>query len=168
MPRDCFAPLDKPKMGDWLREHKEKKQTFKSFLRRAMKAEPHGKVRVVELVPLGPFGVTADDAVESDRFLEALRQYTAIFFACECKIGKAISLTEAARRARCGDEGQLQLHTGDIFDIMNGRKRNRDVLVSVCITVCDLYISKRGVDWNFVYGQVRCSLYWINYSALLL
>jgi len=112
-----------------------------------MRATPHAHVQVIELVPLGPFPQgTAPE-------LSSLEQYTAVFFGCSCRIGKPLKVSSCMDQARSGEDGQLQLCVGSIFNVLNERKTARDVLCQVAITMVDLYPIIDGEAWNFVYGQ---------------
>ena len=39
---NSFQPVPRPSEGDWLRQHHESGQTFKSFEQKTSKAVPHG------------------------------------------------------------------------------------------------------------------------------
>ncbi len=98
---------------------------------------------MIELVPIGPF----DDAASAPN-LETLRDYTATFFGCQCRVRAPVHFEDVAEQARAGWESdQLQLCTSDIFDYLTKRenKPERDVLVQVAVTMADLYIIKDGV-----------------------
>ena len=51
----CFEQIPKPKRGDWLADHKEVPQSFKSYGRKVFKAQPHATYTTVYLVPVGSF-----------------------------------------------------------------------------------------------------------------
>lgn len=157
-PDSHFRPVPLPSQGEWLDQHRETGQTFRSFNRLSMKVVPHGHVRVIELVPVGPFqaGRSPD--------LDKLRRYVACFFGIEARVAEPLDLlktftaeTSEPRGPREGMEGQLQLCTNDIFDLLRVRMKqrsSRDVLCSVVITMADLFCVKNGDEaWNFVFGQ---------------
>uniref|UniRef100_A0A7S4DMS1 Archaemetzincin-2 n=1 Tax=Lotharella globosa TaxID=91324 RepID=A0A7S4DMS1_9EUKA len=144
VPESAFKPISKPKGVDWLREQKERGQSFISFERGVFKAVPHGKFTVIELVPIGPVPN-----------LEEISRFTAAFISpCTCRVAKAIPLSEASSSSREGDEGQLQLKCSTVYKALKKRKMTRgsarDVLVTIGVTMADLY---PGEGWNFVYGQ---------------
>lgn len=150
VPPSCFSRVDSPERGDWLDEHCERGQTFTSFTRMAMRQAPHGHVRVIELVPVGPF-----DSLERSPDLETLRRYTSTFFGLEARIGDPLPLSAVSEEAREGDDGQLQITAGEVQTALLARRPKRDVLCRVAVTMVDLYTIKDGEAWNFVFGQAR-------------
>jgi len=158
----CFAPwagsthfrrIDAPARGDWLDEHNERGQGFVSFTRSCMRVRPHAHVRVIEMVPVGPFEALGEDGGAAA--LGVLRRYVCAFFDLPCRLASPLPLSDArvADRARCGDEGQLQLDAGAVTDALRSRRAARDVVCRIAVTLADLYITKDGEAWNFVYGQ---------------
>ena len=69
------------------------------------------------------------------------------------RVVKALSFRDVGKNSREGEDGQLQLLTSDIYAALRRRKKKKDVLVRVAITMADLYIVKHGIAWNFVFGQ---------------
>ena len=157
----CFERCRRPMPGDWLDDVNEPGQTFRQFLRKSMKAVPHGAVKVIEMVLVGPF----DPGKAPD--VKLLLQYAAAFFVCEVRLGsKWLPLSAvcgpkrppgAVGGPRRGDEGQLQLECGDVFEGIRSLGKKRDVLCSVAITMADLYPVTASGAWNFVFGQAVAS-----------
>jgi len=114
-----------------------------------MKAVPHAHVKVVELVVCGPW--QDNDFIQ----LESIRAYCEAFFSgMQVRVNSRdrISLSSVAEGAREGDVGQLQLCVDSVFAALARRKMDRDVLVSVAVTVADLYPVHDGQAWNFCFG----------------
>ena len=160
----CFCNLDEifkviplPEPGEWLDQHKETGQNVWSFSRLSTRIMPHHNIRVIELVPLGPF--------EEGRApsLDYLCRYVEAFFGCMARVAKPVKFTDLdlctdPKNPRCprrGMEGQLQISTNDIFDFLQKRRPAQDVLCSVAITMADIFPVKDGSAWNFVFGQAR-------------
>ena len=68
-------------------------------------------------------------------------------------VAEALSFRDVGKNSREGEDGQLQLLTSDIYAALRRRKKKKDVLMRVAITMADLYIVKSGIAWNFVFGQ---------------
>ena len=149
-----FRRIDAPARGDWLDEHSERGQSFVSFSRLSMALKPHGHVRVIELVPIGPFDALGTGRVSA---LDTLCRYVSAFFCLPCRVTPGIALRNkiVGRNARRGDEGQVQLDVADLVAALRARRQPRDVLCRVAVTMADLYIVKDGVPWNFVFGQAH-------------
>eukprot|EP00928_Gymnodinium_smaydae_P074503 TRINITY_DN57549_c0_g1_i1.p1 TRINITY_DN57549_c0_g1~~TRINITY_DN57549_c0_g1_i1.p1 ORF type:complete len:1191 (+),score=165.92 TRINITY_DN57549_c0_g1_i1:248-3574(+) len=147
-PCESYRPIAIPEVGEWLAEHKESGQSFKSWERVSMKVRPHGHVNVIEIVLIGPWPLNAPP-------LEALTRYCEAFFmGCKVRIAEqAFPISSFAARSRCGIEGQLQICINDAMEALCKRRPARDVLCSVAITMADIYPIKNGVAWNFVFGQ---------------
>lgn len=148
-----FSRLPNTENGDWLSEHKEKGQTFSRFRSTKKHCRPHGDVRTIELVVIGPW----DENLAPK--LKNLTRYTEAFFmGCPVRVAeervplKTPGLTESARR---GMEGQLQLCCNDIHCFLLGRNLDKEVMCQVAITMVDIYPIKKGIAWNFVFGQAR-------------
>eukprot|EP00937_MAST-01D_sp_MAST-1D-sp2_P002841 g2841.t1 len=143
-----FRKVIFPARGDWLDEHNEMGQTFRSFARRSVQVAPHGHVRTIELVPVGPFE-------GGGALLAALCRWVEGFYACPCRVAPSLPLDLEAQGARCGDEQQLQLDAGALRAALlpPARRAAREVLCTVAVTMADLYIVKGGEAWSFVYGQ---------------
>ena len=122
-----------------------------------MRPTPHGHVRTIELVVVGPWPKTDDGARAPT--LGALEAWCSAFFAgCTVRVADdRLPLKRFAENAREGMEGQLQIKVGDVFDALDARTKQRgrvgrDVLFSVAVTMVDIY---PGDGWNFVFGQAR-------------
>jgi len=149
------APITLPFVGEWLDEHEERGQTVSSFTRMCMRVIPHTHVRVIEIVPLGKFGRGKQQGCDIGIDLDALQRYMEAFFCLPCRLAKPMSLKTVSAQSREGSEGQLQVEASEVFDALLRRKKDRDVLCSVAITMADLYCHKDGVAWNFIFGQAR-------------
>ena len=155
---ECFAPAEIPEVGEWLAEHDERGQPFRSFASLSMRPTPHAHVRAIELVVVGPW--PADDDGSRAPQLSSLCRWCEGFFAgCTVRVAaERLPLAGFAANAREGMEGQLQICVGDVFDALEARPRTRaarDVLFSVAVTMCDVFPIEDGVPWNFVFGQAR-------------
>ena len=111
-------------------------------------------MRVIELVPIGPFDALGTGRVSA---LDTLCRYVSAFFCLPCRVTPGIALRNkiVGRNARRGDEGQVQLDVADLVAALRARRQPRDVLCRVAVTMADLYIVKDGVPWNFVFGQAH-------------
>jgi len=143
-----FRKVLHPACGDWLDEHNESGQTFRSFARRSVQLTPHGHVRVIEIVPVGPFE-------GGNALLVTLCRWVEGFYGCPCRVASPLPLDLDTHGARCGDEQQLQIDAGALRAALlpPARRAAREVLCTVAVTMADLYIVKGGEAWNFVYGQ---------------
>lgn len=93
----CYQPIRKPVAGDWLSEHMETGQSYRSFERLSFRVRPHAHVKVIELLVIGPWPEAAPD-------LEAVRNFTECFFlGCMVRIcRKTVPVSKFAARARQG------------------------------------------------------------------
>ena len=99
----CRIPAPSRTRGDWLAEHPEERgQPFLSFARMSMRAVPHAHVRVIELVPLGPFPASVGSASTAWDCpdLGALVRYVAAFFGCDCRLGPPLAIAAAGDQVR--------------------------------------------------------------------
>ena len=136
-----FPPVPLPGPGDWLANHEERGQSWKSYSRRSFRPSPHGHVKVLEVVPVGDFD--PDDSPP----LETLVRFMTIFFGFECRATRAVALEDVAAS---GLVDGSQLLCGDAMDYLKRRKVPRDVFAQIAVTMTDL---TPGKGWNFVYGQ---------------
>lgn len=148
---DCFRPIAKPGRDDWLREHEERGQTVRSFSRGCMRASPHGHCDVIELIQVGPWPSSSSSSTGGSRggdgapSLAALSRYVKAFYT-NCRVRIAPPIAVPMDNARAGDEGQMQITTGAVFDALRARKQERDVLVSMAVTMIDLYTIDEGTS----------------------
>jgi len=149
----CFSKIISPGKDDWLSEHKERGQTFSRFCSLKKKCRPHGDVRTIELVVIGPW-----DENLAPKLKNIVRYTEAFFMGCPVRVAekrvqlKTPGLTDNARR---GEEGQLQLCCNDIHSFLILRDIDKIVMCQVAITMVDIYPIKKGIAWNFVFGQAR-------------
>ena len=136
-----FPRVPKPGPSDWLANHKERGQTWKSYQRRSFRPCPHGHVDTLEIVPVGDFD--QDDSPS----LEILAEFMTIFFGFNCRITKPVTLKSVAKSGLVDDE---QLLCSDAMAFLRNRRPPRDVFAQIAVTMQDL---TPGEGWNFVYGQ---------------
>lgn len=138
----------KPKAGDWLSQHNEPGQSFKSYARRSFRCSPHGHCDTLYIVPIGEF------CKERAPPLDSLVDYARAHFGCKVKVHDQVSVAAVSENSRIGDEGQLQIDAGTVRTFLcKGLKAPRDSFCLLAITMQDLYIVKNGEAWNFVFGQ---------------
>lgn len=130
--RWAWARLPKPARGDWLTEHREAQQTLARYSRVSMRAQPHGHVKVVQVVPIG------DPLAPGWPELAQLARLAGAFFGgCEVRVAAPIREDRFAKGERVGAEGQRQLYAPEILDFISSREldKPRDVLATVAVTV---------------------------------
>jgi len=143
----AFSPVPLPKGNDWLAEHEERGQSFQSFTTRSIQVMPRRGVDTMHLVPIGDFDP------ERSPSLDALRSFSEAFFGCKVEFLEGVPEVAVSQRRRDLGFGQPQLHTHEIREYLVKMKKPKSSFCQVGITMRDLYTSKDGVDWNFVYGQ---------------
>jgi archaemetzincin len=136
-----FAPLERPRVGDWLDEHPERGQTFEEFAE-ARYLRPDGKRRFLYIMPLEYPG-TSDDPD-----LETLRELARAFFGVPVKLTRPVPAASMKVTSRMRN-GNRQLLAPDILDEL-GRRIPGDGFLMIALTGEDLYPAD---DWNFVFGQ---------------
>jgi archaemetzincin len=141
-PIDHFEPMPAPRPGDWMYQHKEKPQTFQSFIRSKPNVPYPGK-DTIYLLPLGEFPA---DAVS----LDAIAKLTHAYFTLSVKLLPAVKIDDvkAKRRINQGTK-KRQLLAGDVLEWMKGRLP-ADAFGMMAITMEDLYPQD---SWNFVFGM---------------
>jgi archaemetzincin len=134
-------PLDSPKEGEWLYEHKEKGQNFEQY-QKANPVRPDTGKSIIYLKPIGQFSNLQKQA------LEQTRAYLEIFFQ-----QKTVLLTPTSdqiipsSKRRIKDSEQL-LAPYILDSILVGKMPNNG-LAMMAITEKDLYPKPA---WNYVFG----------------
>jgi len=146
---DAYTVLPKrPPAGNWLAQQEEKGQSYKSYARRSFKCSPHGHCDTLYIVPIGVFHPIRSPP------LDDLVSFARAHFGCKVQVHKAVKIKEVMANSCVGDEGQLQLDAGSIREhLCRGMKPPRDSFCLLAITMQDLYVTKNGEKWNFVFGQ---------------
>jgi archaemetzincin len=141
-PAGDFEPMGRPQPGEWLAEHPEKPQTFADFLNASTNV-PHGKRRIIYLLPIGEFPRDAPP-------LEALAKITRAFFQVEVKMLPAVKVSDVVVTTRI-HEGtkKRQLLAPDVLSWLTKRLPD-DAFGLMAITMEDLYPEP---SWNFVFGM---------------
>ena len=144
----AFAPLPKPKPGDWLSEQTESGQPFRSFLRGAFKAEPHAAFCTVNLVLVGDGFPAAT--------VSALREFASAFYVVPVRVVGPVPLRDmdGVRSRVNADTGEAQLFCDGIMDwvqrhVTKNSEYARSSVCSIAMTLEDL-VNKE--EWNWVYG----------------
>ncbi|KAH3699283.1 archaemetzincin-2-like isoform X2 [Dreissena polymorpha] len=135
-----FEPMEKPKSGDWLKEHTERGQTFKQFITGSYRS-PDSVHKTVYLLPM----VFKEDPVPPE-VIAPLERFAAIFFGMPASVMAPESfLGRASDRVNAG---VYQVHAGELLGAM-GKNLKRDAFCCAGITMADLYPRE---SWNFVFG----------------
>jgi len=144
----CFE-REIPKVpGAWLEEHEERGQSFKAFCERAVRVEPTMAQDTLHLVPIGDFKGAQSPS------MKALETFCNAFFGCQVETLPPIKRQEVETRARNLDMGYgAQLHCHELREKLVAMKKPKTSFCAVGVTLHDLYTSKDGRDWNFVFGQ---------------
>ena len=138
-------PLEKPRPGDWLEQHKEPGQTFDEYLG-CRPSTPRGLRSVLYVQALGPL------TAKQRKIVDLTREYLACYFGLTCREGDDLPGTlvpASARRARPGLGGEQILSTYVLDKVLKPRLRP-DAAASIARTACDHWA---GEGWNFVFGQ---------------
>lgn len=140
---ELFEKKRPPREDDWLVANDELGQTFAEYLEdRPVRATAQRRVIVIR--PMGPFGD------EDRRVLEALREYTGIFFQLPVRLEPSRPLAPQGVRRR-PDIGprHVQYRTGELLNEL-ARELPPDAVCLLGVTMMDLYPEP---DWNFVFGM---------------
>lgn len=84
-PGNDFLPLEKPKPGDWLAEHREPGQTFSQFTAYQFN-RPDNVCRKIDLLPLGEMA--------RDGGLDIMKDYARVYFAMDAGVLPAVPLKD--------------------------------------------------------------------------
>ncbi len=138
-----FAPVPKPKKGDWLAEHPEPGQTFDAYVK-AKYNRPNKARQTLVIVPIGAF--PPGDSPP----LVALKEYTEAFFQLPVVLRPPVDPKNHGFKTRINrGSRKKQILVGDLMALL--RKRLRPTTyAAAAVTMTDIYPSE---DWNFVFGQ---------------
>lgn len=148
-----FQPIRCPRHGDWLTQHEERGQPFKTFVR-GMHFSPHGPFRSIAIVPLGnEFELPS---------LQHLVGYLKAFFCLQVRVLPRVpldTLLAAVTHRDSRDRKGRQLLSKDVHRflgclITGSRDYSRSTVATVGVTMEDLYPQD---DWNFVFGEADLS-----------
>ncbi|MBN1807612.1 MAG: hypothetical protein JW909_00990 [Planctomycetes bacterium] len=137
--------LGQPKAGDWLAEHEEPGQTFRQYTA-SSPVVPDARRNTVYVMPLGDF------ERPERRILDLAVEFLGLYFACPCRAGTAIPLSEIPESARRVHPawGDRQVLTTYVLDEILKPRLPGDAVACIAITTADLW---PGRGWNFVFGQ---------------
>jgi len=137
-----FAEPGPPQPGEWMREHREKRQSFDAFIRSNPNLPYPGK-HTIYLLPLGEFPEHAPS-------LDAMTKVVRAYFTLEVKLLPAVPLTEvvAKQRIHRGTK-KPQLLAPDVLAWMTQRVPE-DAYAVMALTMTDLYPEEA---WSFVFGM---------------
>ncbi len=134
-------PMPKPKMEDWLFEHKEAGQTFEQY-QKASPVMPNDTQNCLYIQPIGVF------TEGESKIIDYTANYISTFFNLKTVVLTPISDKSIPAKHRRMNAGTEQLQTTYILDsLLNGVPKN--ALATMAITEKDLYPS---ASWNFVFG----------------
>jgi archaemetzincin len=139
--------LGKPKMGDWLAEHKEDGQTYRQYLdSHPIRVEKNR--RTIYIQPLGELTKT------QRKIVDLTGQFMGEYFTLPVKIVDPLPLSkiphEARRDRKDLSEGEEQILTTYVLNDLLKPQVPKDASTLIAITPCDLW---PGEGWNFVFGQ---------------
>lgn len=143
LPGDDFAPLAKPKAGEWLAVFPEPGQTVDEYLRSGPNpfAPPRNKIY---LLPLGTFPEGDSPSIE------LLREYTSLYFMAETMVLPAVDIKALGVGHRTNQHTKKgQYRTGDLLGVLK-KQLPADAYCILGITMADLYPDDA---WNFVFGE---------------
>lgn len=142
-----FLPLESPKPGDWLAEHKEVGQTFSEFTAYRFN-QPNNIRKKIYLQPLGTFDGDKNPS------LDTLRDYARAYFAMDVEVLPYIPLNKDEFTPRINRyTGRRQILSTDVLDFLRIRLPS-DAFCILGVTMEDLYPEP---SWNFVFGQASLS-----------
>lgn len=145
--RPLAEPLEAPRPGDWLAEHREPGQTFRQYLA----ADPVRRDRDLTTVYLCLVG-NFDAAQRS--VLDLAREYLGLLFDCPVVVRRTVPTSDLPARAKRKHPawGDRQLLSPYILDDLLRPDRPADALAYLAVTARDLW---PGGGWNFVYGEAK-------------
>ncbi|KAJ4460666.1 putative Histone deacetylase 1 [Paratrimastix pyriformis] len=151
-----FAPVENPGPSDWLREHRERGQTYQQFQTEGG-SSPFNRCQTISIQPFVSGGRQGDRDFPEDVawVLPPLKQYCEAFFQLPVRVQPAVDLETSGfvnRRAPFPPH-QRQWQTGPFLEWLSHRQRDRireGVLCEVAVLLEDLYPDP---EWNFVFGQ---------------
>ncbi len=145
--RPLAEPLEPPRPGDWLAEHREKGQTFRQYLA----GNPVRRDRDLTTIYLCVIG-ECDAAQQS--VIDLTREFLSLFFDSPGMVRRTIpaSVIPNAAKRKHPHWGDRQLLTPYILHDILEPDRPDDALAYFALTTRDLW---PGDSWNFVYGQAK-------------
>jgi archaemetzincin len=145
--RALAEPLEDPRPGDWLAEHREKGQTFRQYLA----ADPVRRDSELTTIYLCVIG-TLDAAQQT--VVDLTREYLGLFFDAPVVVRRALPTTDlpAHAKRKHPEWGDRQLLAPYILDSVLLSDRPDDALAYLALTARDLWA---GDGWNFVFGQAK-------------
>lgn len=145
--RPLALPLEPPRPGDWLGEHREKGQTFRQYLAANPVRRSH-ELTTIYLCLLGDF-----DAAQT-RVLDLTAEYLGLFFDAPVRIHRQVPLSTIPPHARRKHPqwNDKQLLTPYILQDFLEPDRPDDALAYLALTARDLW---PGHGWNFVFGEAN-------------
>jgi archaemetzincin len=141
-PGTGFAPLEAPRPGDWLAEHKEPGQTYAEFASGGFNRPDRLRSKIY-LQPLGDFSTAKGPS------LEILREFTRLYFSMEVAVLPPIPLKDGFSPRINQLSGKRQICSLDILKFLRTRLPP-DAFCILGVTMEDLYPEP---SWNFVFGQ---------------
>lgn len=145
LPGDDFRPMGYPHPGDWLAEHHEPGQTFRTFVRKGYR-KPSLEHEKIYIQPLGTFPVGQSPS------LIKLKTYAEDFFGMPVKLAPAIIPNPLQFSPRKNTfTKKVQLLTPEILAYLEDNKP-ADAYLVLGVTMTDLYPRD---SWNFVFGQAN-------------
>ncbi|KAG7226395.1 hypothetical protein INR49_013806 [Caranx melampygus] len=152
-PGCLFQPITVHSDSDWIPAHPEEPQDFASFFRDPYRKTPNASHKTIYIQTIGSFG---EAGVQTDRYVEWLRQYCQAFFTgLSVKLLPAVTVAETRCSFRVNSNSHnLQILTGDLLRFL-GNKKPKDAFCIVGITMIDLYPKE---SWNFVFGQASLNM----------
>jgi archaemetzincin len=139
-PGDSFAPIRKPRPGDWLAEQREHGQTFAEYVR-SRANRPDKKRRTIYILPLGRFSKDAPSFAVIARFAR-------IYFGLPVRVLPAIAVAKVGPTERV-NSGVRQILSTDVLEYLESHAPG-DAYATIALTEVDLYPQ---ASWNFVFGQ---------------
>lgn len=145
--RPLGEPLEPPRPGDWLAEHREKGQTFRQYLA----ANPVRRDRDLTTIYLCLIG-NFDAAQQS--IIDLTCEYLSLFFDCPVTVRYTVPISDipAHAKRKHPEWGDRQLLSTYILDNLLLPDRPDDALAYLALTARDLW---PGDGWNFVFGEAK-------------
>jgi archaemetzincin len=153
-PDPDFLPMPEPKRGDWLWRFPEQRkgQTFETY-RRSDPLRATEDRHVLAFVPVGGFSVAEREV------FAATVDFAGTWFELPVRVLDRTELPgpgwRRVRRFSWRDDETVQYHTAWFLGKDLPRRRPRDALVLVAVTMGDLFPDP---EWNYVFGQARFDL----------
>jgi archaemetzincin len=141
-PATHFTPMERPRPGDWLAEHRETPQPFDDYIASSPNL-PNGQRRVIYLLPIGDFPSGTPS-------MDSLAELVKAFFTLEVRLLPRVSAADVKARTRIHDvTHKRQLLAPDVLKWLV-RRLPEDAYALMALTMDDLYPED---SWNFVFGM---------------